>query len=268
MKTNPFSPGEVLGAILLALLVEVSLVGLVIAAGDRSKTLRPKPSREMSVAIRPVMDLPLLKKGGKKDPKKLPDLVRKPKPIKRVEAQPTPTPLAKQTPPKARPKPVVKPKKRKAPPPPDTKTARKVDEMIRKMKSEAAEQEPNLSAEGAADGVEEGTEADPLKARAVSLYRLKLIRWFKRGFKPTTGGAPCSELRSLKAQVSAQIDGRRQVSSYVVTRQSGNADFDGRVRTRMDASVGKKVPPPPPNYPDVLNQQVRLAFSGKDAQCD
>lgn len=268
MKANPFSPSEVLGAVLLALIVEVSLVGLVVAAGNRRSPAPPPRSQELSVAIRPVMDLPLLKKGGKKDPKKLPDLLRKPKPVQRVEQQATPTPLAKSEPPPPRPKPVVKRKKRNKPPPPDVKTARKVDDMIKKMKSEAAEQEPNLSEEGAADGAEEGTEADPLKARAVSLYRLKLIRWFKRGFKPTTKGAPCDELRSLKAQVSAKIGGDRSVSGFIVTQASGNSDFDGRVHSRMDASIGKKVPPPPPNYPDVLNQVVRLAFSGKDAQCD
>lgn len=269
MNLHPFSPGEVFGAVTLAVLAEGALIVLVMVAGQQEPQLRPEPSRELSVAIRPVMDLPLLKRGGKKNPKKLPDMVRKPQPVKRYEQQSTPTPLAKKTLPAATSKKVVKPKKRnREPPPPDAKTAQRVDDMIRKMKQEAAAQEPNLTTEGAADGSDEGTETDPLKARAVSLYRLKLIQWFKRGFRPTTQGAPCEQLRSLKAQVRTHIGSDRSVSRFTITQLSGNSDFDSRVRTRMENSVGKMVPPPPPNYPDVLNQEVRLAFSGKDAQCD
>ena len=32
--------------------------------------------------------------------------------------------------------------------------------------------------EGAADGVKEGTETDPLKAHAIDLYKAQLDRWF------------------------------------------------------------------------------------------
>lgn len=270
MNLHPFSRGEVFGAATLAAGVQAGVIALVFVAGQREPSMRPPPPRELSVAVRPVMDLPLLKRGGKKDPKRLPDMVRKPKPVKRYEQQSTPTPLAKKTLPIVAPKKAPKKPKKRAqePPPPDAKTAQRVDDMIRKMKEQAAAQEPNLTNEGAADGVDEGTEADPLKARAVSLYRLKLIRWFKRGFRPTTKGAPCRKLRSLKAQVRVSIGSTRAVTRFAITQMSGNSDFDGRVRSRMENSIGKMVPPPPPNYPDVLNQEVRLAFSGKDAQCD
>ena len=58
----------------------------------------------------------------------------------------------------------------------------------------------------------------------------------------------------------------RTVESYELT-SSGDPVFDATVRQVMDARVGQKVPPPPPNYPDILDRVVLPTFQGKNEKC-
>ena len=124
-----------------------------------------------------------------------------------------------------------------------------------------------MEGEGAPDGVKEGTETDPLKARAVSQYKMKILNWFNRRFVPPSTGAPCAELKKLTAAVAARIGGDRSVVSYVLTRPSGNATFDAKVRATMDGIIGQQLPPPPPLYPDILGATEQPVFSGRKAKC-
>ena len=48
---------------------------------------------------------------------------------------------------------------------------------------------------------------------------------------------------------------------------SGNPVFDERVRTAMEMHVGQTVPPPPPNYPELLGSKVMTVFQGKNEKC-
>jgi hypothetical protein len=267
VRAEAFSAGQIGAAAALATLIQGALVVLLIISGAAGAfTPKPEPPpRSMSIAVKPILDLPLLKKGGKPRKNKLPDMWKPPKQIKRREATKTPTPLASKDPPPAPKKEEEKkPKPEAKPPDPDTPVAKEVDETIKHIEKEV--EEPNLPEEGAVDGVEEGTEKDPLKARAVDLYRLKLTNWFKHGFTSPLDQIDCAILKDLRTAVHAQVAPDGTVLSYELV-SSGNATFDARVKQVMDAKVGQKVPPPPPNYPDILDSVVHPTFQGKNEQC-
>lgn len=269
-----FSAGQLGTAATLALVVQGSFIALLVVT-QAAKGFVPRaepPPREMKIAVNPVLDLPLLKKGGKPKPNRLPDKPKPPQQIQRVEAPAkVPTPLAPKTPEaipeKKEEEKKKKPKVDKEPPPPDAPVAKRVDELVKQMRAEQQEvEEPNLPEEGAVDGVEEGTETDPLKARAVDLYRLKLINWFKQGFAPPNDQVDCAVLKELRVAVHARVAPDGTVESYELV-PSGNAIFDARVRQVMEGRVGQKVPPPPPNYPDILDAVVHPTFQGKNEKC-
>ena len=144
-------------------------------------------------------------------------------------------------------------------PPPDAETAKQVDQTLLDAGSDAA---PTVEGEGTKDGVKEGTEADPLKARVVSQYRARLIGWFQARFR-TPEEIPEEERKNLRATVSVQIGADRSVGSYTVVKQSGNSVFDARVRATMDGARGETLPPPPPLYPDILSSAETFTFVGR-----
>jgi hypothetical protein len=47
---------------------------------------------------------------------------------------------------------------------------------------------------------------------------------------------------------------------------SGNAIFDAHVTTAINNKVGQAVPPPPPLYPDILQNVIRAEY--RSSQCD
>jgi hypothetical protein len=251
MSLHAFSPGEVFGATLLALLVELGFAGaMIFARGDEVPRVQPEPL-PLAVKVNPVLDdeLPLLKKGGKPNPRKLPDMPKPAKPIERFEENSAPAVSAPKEAPPA-PLPSVA-KAEETPRPPEAPVVKKAD---RPPLVVEREEEPNVQEEGAADGVEEGTETDPLKARAISVYKLTLTSWFKRGFS-SAGVAGC-----LRVKVVAHVDAEGTVTSYDIRAASGNAEFDGRVRAHMDGRVGQQVPPPPPNYPELREPTALPTF--------
>lgn len=270
MRGQAFSAGQIGAAAALATAIQGSLVVLLIVSGAAGGfTPKPEPPpRTMSIAVKPMLDLPLLKKGGKPRANKLPDMWKPPQQIKRREAVKTPTPLAPKTveaiPKKEEEREKKPPKPDEKPPDPETPVAKQVDETIQEVEKEVVE--PNLPEEGAVDGVEEGTEKDPLKARAVDLYRVKLTNWFKQGFSSPLDQIDCAVLKDLKVAVHAQVGPDGTVLSYELV-SSGNAVFDARVKQVMEGKVGQKVPPPPPNYPDILDAVVHPTFQGKNEKC-
>ena len=269
MKPAAFSPGQVVGALSLASLVQAGLVlSMVLARVVGGETLqREPPPREMRIAVKPMLDAPLLKKGTQTPaatPPKLPDMWKPPEPVKpRAEAKPLTTAQPKKPSESADPKP-TKPEEK---PTPETPQERRVDDMVKKMQREAEDpSEPQPTERGGEDGVKEGTETDPLKARAVDQYSAKLIAWFRQGFSPPLDELDCATLVKLEASVTAHVDSNREVTSYTM-KSSGNEVFDGRVRAAMEMHVGQSVPPPPPNYPQLLEPTVLLTFQGKNEKC-
>jgi hypothetical protein len=259
-RVAAFSPQEVLLAGLLAGAIEMGLFLLFIIAGENAMKVRPAALVEppaVPMKVTPVLDdAPLLKLGGKKVKTKLPDMWRKNPPVQRFQEASAPSPKAKKTPDAIPTSALAKPDAEA--PPPDAEVAKEVDQTLLDAGPDA---ESPAEGEGAADGVKEGTETDPLKARAVSQYRLKIIGWFNARFAQPE--IPCEELKALSSAIVASVGGDRRVAGFSITRPSGNATFDAKVQSTMQGTVGEELPPPPPLYPDILSSSVSLTFRGQ-----
>lgn len=263
---SAFAPSELFLAGAVATLIETALFVLVLWAGESTahiKAKEPEPPPPEPIKVTPVLDeLPLLKLGGKKKPK-LPEMWKKNPPVQRFQESSAPTPFASKSPDALPTSALVK--LDAAPPPPDAETAKEVDQLLLDAGPDAA---PTVEGEGAADGVKEGTETDPLKARAVSQYMAKILAWFNARFTPPVGEVPCEELKKLRSSVSVSVGGDRTVTGFSVRSPSGNAVFDARVQKVMQGVVGAELPPPPPLYPDILGSVVSPVFSGQAAKCE
>jgi hypothetical protein len=270
VRPPAFSPGQVVGAVSLAGLVQVALVLSIVltrAAGGASLQREPPP-REMRIAVNPILDAPPAKLGSPTPPPKLPEMWKPPDPMRRVEPKPTPAAEPRKPLDPPDPRPSDKPSER---PPPATPQAKRVDDMVKKMQQEAevanpTEERPTQTEQGLEDGIKEGTETDPLKARATDSYRVRLQKWFQQGFSAPVDELDCETLLKLRSKVKAQINANREVTEYAM-EPSGNEIFDQRVRAAMEMHVGQAVPPPPPNYPELLERVFYPTFVGENEKC-
>jgi hypothetical protein len=258
-----FSNLEVATAGAVALVVEVGLF-LLLAFAPNTARIEAKEQvapKEIPIAVQPILDLPLLKKGGKQVKAKLPDMWVPKQPVKRYAARSAPSPMAEDNPLE---KPIEAPlaKLDETPPPPEAEVAKEVDEQVKEIEDDTkAVEEPNLPQEGAADGVKEGTETDPLKAFVMSQYKARIAAWFQARFKPPDD-VPCEDLKKLRASIVASVSQSRTVTSFSVVRPSGNGAFDGRVQSMMSSiqSQQSELPPPPPKYPDILGTTINVTL--------
>jgi hypothetical protein len=269
MAARAFLPREFALAAFFAGVVELGLFGLLITAGqNRARVVAHEtpPPEEIPIAVKPVLDdLPLLKLGSKKVKMKLPDMWTKQAPVQRFEEKSAPSEKAEKTPQAIPTAPVATADA--AAPPPDAAIAKEVDQ---KVDAAPPKEEANSPTEGAADGVKQGTETDPLKARALDLYRAKVISWFTVRFHPPTE-VPCDVLHGLTASLVVTVGAERTVGSYTLTRPSNNSVFDAKVKATIDGVIGQELPPPPPLYTGLdlaPGSPVHLTFSGKEAKCD
>ncbi|NRA33358.1 MAG: hypothetical protein HRU17_08455 [Polyangiaceae bacterium] len=266
IRPQDFSRKEIQRAVGFAGVIELGLL-ILMGSADSGASIAPEKEPEKAlvpIQITPVVDeTPLLKLGSKKKPK-LPSMWRrKPTPKKLFEEVSAPAENAEDDPEEL-------PTSRLAEldeeaPPPDASIVKELDEDVPEVDASAEDPE-ELSEDGDEMGVEEGTETDPLKARVVSLYRMKIIGWFNRRFRIPDTKIPCAELKSLRAPVAVAVNSQRAVASYTI-KSSGNAIFDARVRASMDATIGQQLPPPPPKYPDILGTTVQPVFNGLQAKC-
>lgn len=260
MRAAAYSTAEITLAVLVAFGIQLAFFGLLVMAGANRghvAVVEEKAAREVPIAVTPILDdLPLLKLGGKKAKNKLPDIWKKNPPVQRFEEASAPSAQADKSP-EALPTSKVAERDATAPPP-DAEVAKEVDQELLDAGPDA---EPTVEGEGSPDGVEEGTETDPLKARAVSQYLMKIMSWFNARFKQPE--IECEVLENLSASVAANVGGERAVTGFSVLRPSGNPVFDEQVRSTMQAIVGQQLPPPPPLYPDILEQTVTPRFQGK-----
>jgi hypothetical protein len=261
-KATTYTASEIGWAWTTALSMQIGFFALLVIAGKNKhqiKALDTAPEKEIPIAVRPVVDdLPLLKLGGKRVRAKLPDMWRKQAPVQRFEESSAPSTKADKTPEAIASSPLTKPDA--APPPRDAEVAKQVDQVL--TDAAAAPATPNVDTEGHADGVKEGTETDPLKARVLSQYLAKVQGWFSVRFHQPAQ-IECEELKKLRTAVVVQVGADRQITGYSITRPSGNATFDAAVKGSMDGNVGQQLPPPPPLYPDILNKAVSPVFQGQ-----
>jgi hypothetical protein len=267
VAAHAFLPRELALAALFAGVVELGLFALLVTAGQnraRIAAQQPTSPEEISIAVKPVLDdLPILKLGSKHVKAKLPDMWTKQAPVQRFEEKSAPSPKAQKTPQAIPTTPVAK-ADAEAPPP----DAALTKDVTPKLTDAGPKEEANAPNEGAADGVKQGTETDPLKARALDLYRAKILSWFQVRFRPPTD-LPCDVLHGLTAAAQISVGGDRTINSYTLSRASGNGVFDSKVKATLDALVGQELPPPPPLYPDLSpGTLLHPILSGKDGQCD
>lgn len=262
-----FSGGEVTLAFVVALSVQVSFFVLLYATGRGDAVVKAKEDAQpeaIPIAVKPVLDeLPLLRLGGKKVRPKLPDMWKKQAPVQRFEERSAPSPMAEKTP-DAIPTSKLAELDAAAPPP----DAEVVKELEDELTDAAPDEEPTVEGEGSPDGVKEGTETDPLKARWVSEYRGRLIGWFNAKFHVPVGSVPCDELKGLNARSTAAIAPDGTVTGFNVHGPSGNATFDARAQAALKSAVGQQVPPPPPLLKDPIPPVLNLTFSGREQKCE
>lgn len=255
-------------AIGIALVIEVGAAIAIRASGLDHDAMAPAIDKGTATPVRvvPVLDLdsPLLKLGGKRDKMKLPDRWLKPKPKKRVEEKAFVSTKADKTVEAIPSKDIPIADAGTEPPPPDADITKQVD--TPDVPEVDASAPANVDVEGHEDGVKEGTETDPLKARAVDLYRARIAAWFSSRFRVTGSGLPEEELTKYRVQASVQLSDR-QVTSYSIT-PSGNAAFDAAARATLEGAKGSQIPPPPENYPDTIQNQINVTFVCQKNRCD
>jgi hypothetical protein len=150
-------------------------------------------------------------------------------------------------------------------PPPGAEVAKQVDPPALVVVD--AGEPANVDQAGHADGVREGTETDPLKARAVDLYRAKIAAWFSSRFGVRGSGLAPEELHKLQVRAVVHIGAGHEVTGYALV-PSGNAAFDGAAKTALEAAKGQAIPPPPENYPDIEQAQINVTFVCRANRCD
>ncbi len=125
----------------------------------------------------------------------------------------------------------------------------------------------SVAGPGHPDGVVGGTETDPLKARAADVYRSRLIAWFSGRFRVNGSRLAQATLTKLRAGATVQIGAGRRVVGYTLS-SSGNAVFDAAAKAALESTRGQELPPPPENYPDLVQAQISLTFVCKEGRCD
>jgi hypothetical protein len=185
---------------------------------------------------------------------------KKPPPSPKVEEKSAPSAQAKKTPDAIPTAPVAT--RDAGAPPPDAEVAKQVDQPLLDA---GPKRENTPEGEGSPDGVKEGTETDPLKARAVSQYKARITAWFNVRFHAPVEQIECDVLKALNASVAVSVGADRTVASYTISRPSQNVAFDERVKSTMDQITGQELPPPPPLYPDILETVVQVRLSGQEA---
>lgn len=255
---SAFRPYELAVALMSAIGAQLGLAALFLAPPPAPTVadMSDDNARPIAIAITPVA---LLKKGST-NPGKLPaSWERKPQAAKTDVAQPS-TQADRDNPPKSKLDAGVMsaPSDAQAGPASSSPT------------TDAAPGDPASASSGVANGSANGTETDPLKGRAADLYRGQLASWFLAHFM-IKGKVPFDELQKLRGEVIVSINEDRHVGGHSVTRLSGNATFDAEVEATINRirASGAELPPPPPNYPEMLGRTVTVGFRCTNrSQCE
>jgi hypothetical protein len=268
-RRSDFRRSDVVASVLFGFAV-LGLAGLALrrASLDRPAAA-PEIDRGAAIPIRvtPVLDLdaPLLKLGGKRDLSRLPDRWVRQAPRPRVERRAFASARAGKSEHDAPPPDVKMAAPGTKPPPPDAELVKQADAPA--PAPAPAAPPANVDEEGHADGVKGGTEVDPLKARAVDIYRAKIAAWFSSRFRVSGSGLGKDQLVKLRVSAVVSVGPDRTVSGYSIV-PSGNAAFDAAARTTLEGARGQSLPPPPENYPDVAQSQINVTFVCRENRCD
>jgi hypothetical protein len=106
-------------------------------------------------------------------------------------------------------------------------------------------------------GEQEGSLLDPLRQRVVTMYRRRLVAFFRRGFVcPATAAGARDCLSS--ATFAIQSDGT--VTSFT-HEACGTPNIDSLVQTTAKSKVGQRIPPPPNDYPELQSASLSVAYT-------
>jgi hypothetical protein len=116
-------------------------------------------------------------------------------------------------------------------------------------------------------GTEDGSDEAALQQLAVRLYRIKLIGWVRQYFRLRGSGLSTDKLAQLRVKGQVQVGQDRRVVGYQMT-PSGEPAFDAAARAALQAVTGEQLPPPPPNYPGLVQSVIHVTFSCAKDSCD
>ena len=250
---SDYEPNEVLVAACIALSVPVwSAVLLSMSDLDKqANAVSIAPGDAVPMRVNPVVDLdsPLLKLGGKKVRAELPAKWRKPEPTKTVRERQAIVSTKAQDDPDAAPPGHLTVSDSGKPIDPDAEVVAQADE--------PNEDVPDASLEGAGGGSpagsKEGTEVDPLKARAASLYHGRISAFLY-------GGWSCPQGAQAGCTASAGVSLSGGVVSGVSFRGCGDPTLDTAARAHIQGKVGQSIPPPPENYPELAPNSFNVTY--------
>jgi len=256
--STEFESSDVAAAIGVALIAVFGLM-VMLASPQRPVVfaeISDENAKPVAVSITPV---PILKQGSNA---KLPSAWQRkppPPPAVKKEDTPLPSPQAKQTPDAIPTTQVADAAVAPTPAPPvDAGPPAQTDPAS--TPTDASTPAPAATGPGDPNGSPNGTETDPLKARAVDRYRAQIAAFLKERFN-IRGKIPFDQLKKLHASAVVTVGGDRSVAGFTITGPSGNIVFDTEVRSALQQRVGATLPAPPPLYPDVLGTTVSVGFS-------
>jgi hypothetical protein len=207
-------------------------------------------SQPIAVAITPVLKL------GSKTPSKLPSEWLRRRPVAAKAHTALPSPQAEKTP-----EAIPKAHLADASVAPIAIDAGRTEPLSPIAPEDASTVATAAPSQGSEQGAATGTETDPLKARAVDMYKAQLVAWFGARFH-IAGKIPFDKLKALHSTTSVTVTGDRKVGSFSVVKPSGDSTFDSEVQATLARiqSDGVELPAPPQLYPEMLDKPLRIDF--------
>ncbi|NUP13284.1 MAG: hypothetical protein HOW73_45170 [Polyangiaceae bacterium] len=106
------------------------------------------------------------------------------------------------------------------------------------------------TSQGGGGGCAEG---DPncIPSHIANAYAGKLSAFLRAGFAVSGLGLPPEEMKKLRAGGSVTISPDGTITGFSLG-SSGNPAFDAAAKAHLQSKVGKQVPPPPEDYPQLM----------------
>ena len=244
LEQPAFSSDMVVGGAVVVIAAHVGLPLLILAITSvLAATIAPNPPK--TFVEEHVVTARFVRKGIKKDPKKLPDRIVPKKstaPNDAIVVSKNPDPIQE------------KPKEKK----PDNASedlATRFGDRVQDF-AEISEQE----LEGDPNGIEEGTETE---AKAGDIYLGQLVAFFKRGWEiPSTLG----DTSKLVVKATVEITADCKLGKTEIIGSSGEPLFDNSVEERFQElrTLGTTLPEPPPEVAaQFLGNTIGVRFKGQ-----
>jgi hypothetical protein len=256
-QVSNYTSSEVLVALFVALSVPVWTMVLINLSKLASEGAAPAitPGDAAPIRVKPVLDLeaPLLKLGsGKKVRVKFPEMWQPPDPAKIAQRQAQVSTQAGQTADDTPPE-DLELSDAGEPLDPDAEVAAQVD-----VPEEGGDGGNIPEGPGSPAGSKDGTETDPLKARAASAYHGRILSFLRSGF--SCSGVSDEEKKSCRPSASVSIGGDGTVTGFTFSPCGSSSTIDGAARGSIAGKVGQQLPPPPENFPELRPNSFSVVY--------